>query len=70
MNDVGMQLLDELLPGAELVPLGQLMHIEAVVAAVVLEYLPPSQSEQGCEPGAPLNLPATQLSQGIPARPV
>jgi hypothetical protein len=67
---LNVQALDELLPGAELDPDGQLMHVSAEVAAVALEYFPPSQSEQDAEPDAPLYLPALQLTQGTPSLPV
>jgi len=46
------------------------MHVSAVVAAVALEYFPPSHAEQGAEPGVSLYLPATQLTQGAPLGPV
>jgi hypothetical protein len=58
--------LEELLPGFEVESGGQLMHVSAEVAAIALEYFPPSHAEQKAEPGATLYLPATQLTQGAP----
>jgi hypothetical protein len=64
-----MQSPEEVLPGAELKPSGQMMHVSADVAAATLEYVPPGQLMHTPDPGSLLYLPATQLTQGPPSKP-
>ena len=64
------QSADVLLPERDVLPGKQSMHVLAVVAAVVFEYLAGSQSVHSADPDAALCLPAAHPSHGPPSGPL
>ena len=54
----------------ELELVGHVTQVAAVVAPVVVEYMPAAQSVHAAEPVATLYLPATQAVHELPSRPV
>ena len=64
------QSADVLLPERDVLPGKQSMHVLAVVAAVVFEYLAGSQSVHSADPDAALCLPAAHPTHGPPSGPL
>jgi hypothetical protein len=59
----------EALPADENELAGHSTHVDSAVAAIPLEYFPPSQRLHGAEPATALNLPATQDEHVCPSGP-
>jgi hypothetical protein len=64
------QLLAVELAFSELVPAGHARHVVALVAFVIVEYVPAAQSTHAALPALVLYFPGTHATQGPPSGPV